>query len=79
MFEDGVANQLAADFRHNHERIGFALADAEFLDVILHVTFVVVTMVGIIELTTARRFQIVDPSQPVRVDEVGVEAKSNYD
>jgi len=29
MFEDGVANQLAADFRHNHERIGFALADAE--------------------------------------------------
>ena len=64
MFEDGVAAQLAADVGLDHQRVGFALADAEFGDVVLDVILVVVVVVGIIEPSAARRFQIVDPGQP---------------
>jgi hypothetical protein len=37
----------------------------------------VVVVVGIVELLAARCFEIVDPSQSVAVDEIGIEAKSD--
>src|SRR5262249_29479549 len=38
-----------------------------------------VVVVGIVELLTARRFEIVDPSEAVLIDELGVEAKWDDD
>jgi hypothetical protein len=61
MLENGAATQRTGDFGHYDERVGFAFADAETGDVILHVAFVVVAMLWIIELLAARRFQVVDP------------------
>ena len=77
MFEDGVAAQLASDFRRDHQGIRLAFADAETLDVVLNVFLVVIGVVFIIEATAARRLKVVDPGQTVGVDEIGVQAKSN--
>ena len=65
VFEDGVAAQLATDFGLNDERVGLAFAHAEFGDVVLDVVLVVIGVIGIVELTAARRFQVVDPGQLV--------------
>ena len=72
--------QRTGNFRHYAtSALAFAFADAEAGDVILHIAFVVVAMIWIIELLAARRFQIADPSQVMAVDEIGVEAKSTDD
>jgi hypothetical protein len=78
VFKDGVTAQLATNFGLDNERIGLALTNAELGDVVLDVSLIVVVMVGIVELSAARRFQIVDPGQPMPVDEIGVKAKSYY-
>jgi hypothetical protein len=76
VLEDRVAAQLAADFGFDDQGVGFAFADAKPADVLLHVSLIVIGVIVVIELAAARRLQVVDPSQPVPVDEVGVEAKS---
>ena len=77
MLKNGGADEFAANIRLNHERVGFAFAHAKAADVVLHVALVVIGVVGIVEQLPARRFQIVNPGQPMAVDEIGVEAKSN--
>jgi hypothetical protein len=77
MLEDGGTTQCAAEFRLSHESVGFALADAKLGDVPLHVRLVMVVVLFVVELRTARRLEIVNPGEPVLVDELGVEAKSN--
>src|SRR6516162_6894135 len=77
--EDGVAAELATDLGKDHQRVGLDLALAVFADVVLHVGLEVVVMLGITEVLAAAGLQIVDPRQPVAVDEVDVEAKSDDD
>src|SRR5262249_36185763 len=59
--------------------VGFALSHPELGDIFLNVTLIVIAMLGIIELLAARRLKVVDPGQAVRIDEIGVEAKSDDD
>ena len=75
--EDGVAAELTADLGQNHERVGLDLAPAVFTNVVLHVGLEVIGMVAITEILAAAGLQVVDPRQPVAVDELGVEAKSD--
>ena len=76
-FEDGIAAKPSPDVRLDNERVGFALTDAKFSDVVLDVALGVIVMVRIIELSAARCFQIVDPREIVFIDEIGVQAKSD--
>jgi hypothetical protein len=79
MPENGVADELSTDLGHDHERVGFAFADAELADVVLDIGLVAIGMSGIVELLAARCLQIVDPGQVIGIDEIGVEAKSDND
>ena len=75
--EDSVTAELTANLGRDHECIGLALPDAELGDVVLHVGFEVIGMIAITEILAAAGLQVVDPRQPVAVDELGVEAKSD--
>src|SRR5258707_13080930 len=79
MFEYGAATKLAADLGHNYQCVGFALPNTKFGDVILDVVLVMIVVARIVELLAARCFQIVNPSEAVLIDEIGVEAKSDDD
>src|SRR5262245_38987019 len=74
--ENGTAAESTADLGRDHERIGLALPDAELRDVALHIGFSEVGMIGIVELQTATGLQVVDPRQPVAVDERAPTEKS---
>jgi len=76
--EDGVA-ALTADLGQNHERIGLDLALAGFTNVVLHIGLEVIGMIAITEILAATGLEVVDPRQPVAVDELDVEAKSDDD
>jgi hypothetical protein len=75
VLENCIAAQLATDVRLDDKGISLAFADAKLCDVVLDVAFVVVVVAGVVELSAARRFQIVNPGQSVPVDEVSVQAK----
>ena len=79
MSEDGVATQLPTDVRHDDEGVGFAFAYAELADVTLDVFLFVIRVPGIVEPPAARCFKVIDPCEPVPIDEGGVQAKSNDD
>jgi hypothetical protein len=79
VLEDGLAAQVSADFRLDDQRVGLAFPNAEFLDVVTHIRLVVIGVIGIAQLLAAGRSKIVDPSQSVPLDEVGVKAKSGDD
>ena len=53
MFEKGVATKLSAKVGLSNQRVRFALANAVFGDVVLHVTLVVIDVGAIIELPAA--------------------------
>ena len=53
MRKDSVANELSTNLRLVDERIGLALSDAELCDVVLDVTLIVISVIGVVELFAA--------------------------
>jgi len=74
--ENGIAAELAANLGQDDERVGLYFALAVFADVVLYVGLEVIGMIGITEVLAATGLQVVDPRQPVAVDELGIKAKS---
>src|SRR5262245_43573956 len=75
--EDGIAAELTADLGQNHKRVGLDLVLTVFTNVVLNVRLEVIGMIAIAEILAAAGLQGVDPRQPMAIDKVGVEAKSN--
>ena len=72
-----AAAQLPADIRLDDEGVGLTFAHAKLRDVVLDVLLGVIVVAGIVKLSAARCFQVVDPSQLMRVNEIGVEPEAD--
>jgi hypothetical protein len=74
--KDRFPAQLAPRLWTRHQGVRFDLPDAESSDVVLDVGLEVIGMPGVVQASARTRFQVVDPSQPLRFDEVEVEAEA---
>ena len=74
--KDGLATEIAAGVGTGDERIRFDLSGAELLDIVFHVWLSVIWVPRVVEPPAASGFEVVDPTQVLRFDEVVVESES---
>lgn len=59
-----------------NRRICLDFAGAKLAQIVLHVVLVMVRVIRVSEITAAAGDQIIDPGQPMPLDEVGIEAEA---
>src|SRR5215467_4447367 len=72
---DCGTTERATRFGTSDESVGLDLWCAEFLQVTLDVIFVVIRVSRIVQASTARCFEIVDPSKALRADKLIVQSE----